>query len=183
MENKPQPADWSAYAKIPIAEITEVIEHSFLVSYIALYLTKHLSCLTTSEKVNLFFGCLLHDVGKAAFMQVDSANSLSEKELSELKRHPLLGYILLKENEVLPDIAEIALYHHERYDGSGYPFGLKGDETPLLAQICSIADAIEVMINGRPYQSPKKIFEIGKELQQNSGTQFAPMLVRIFGLI
>ncbi|KYZ75309.1 hypothetical protein AXX12_14230 [Anaerosporomusa subterranea] len=175
--------DWSAYSMTPITELTELIGHSLIVSHIAIYLAVHLDCLTAVEKVHLFLGCLLHDIGKVAFPQADLASIQSEQELSELKRHPLLGYIFLRENKILPDIAEIALYHHERYDGSGYPFGLKGNEIPLLAQICSIADAIEVMLNGRPYQSPKTIKEIAEDFRQNSGGQFHPILIRLLRLI
>lgn len=175
--------DWSAYSTTPITELTELIEHSLLVSHIAIYLAVHLNCFTAVEKAHLFLGCLLHDIGKVAFPQASSAIFQSEQELSELKRHTLLGYTFLRDNKILPDIAEIALYHHERYDGSGYPFGLKGNEIPLLAQICSIADAMEVMLNGRPYQLPKEIKEIAEDFRQNSGRQFHPILIRILRLI
>jgi putative nucleotidyltransferase with HDIG domain len=183
MVGEPLLPDWSAYSTTPITELTELIEHSLLVSYIAIYLAVHLNCLTAVEKAHLFLGCLLHDIGKVAFPQASSARFQSEQELSDLKRHTLLGYAFLRDNKILPEIAEIALYHHERYDGSGYPFGLKGNEIPLLAQICSIADAMEVMLNGRPYQSPKAIKEIAEDFRQNSGGQFHPILVRILRLI
>jgi putative nucleotidyltransferase with HDIG domain len=175
--------DWSAYSMTPITELTELLEHSLLVSHIAIYLAIRLNCLTAVEKAHLFLGCLLHDIGKVTFPQASLISCRSEEDLSELKRHPLLGYAFLRDSEILPEVAEIALYHHERYDGNGYPFGLKGDEIPLLAQICSIADAMEVMLSGRPYQSPKAIKEIAEDIQQNSGSQFHPILVQILGLI
>ncbi|MBP2663575.1 MAG: metal dependent phosphohydrolase [Firmicutes bacterium] len=129
----------------------------------------------------LSWGCFLHDAGKIYLPQSYFEQAiLSPDDYEEIKRHPGLGYIALRNIDFNKDALEIVLYHHERYDGTGYPFGLKGEEIPLAARICALADSFEVMFWGRNYQRYKTYPEIIADISANSGTQFDPELADRF---
>ncbi|MDR3601581.1 MAG: histidine kinase N-terminal 7TM domain-containing protein [Desulfosporosinus sp.] len=125
---------------------------------------------------------LLHDIGKIAIDEniLNKSGELIEDEWKEIKRHPEIGYRILNTVNDMSDMANYVLYHHERWDGKGYPKGLKGDEIPLVSRIISIADAYDAMTSERSYRSamPKKIAI--EDLQQNAGLQFDPVLIRVF---
>jgi len=124
----------------------------------------------------------MHDIGK---IMIDSqilqkGSSLTESETSEMRRHVEVGYQIMKSvNEYAP-LAEDVLGHHERWDGSGYPHGLKGETIPLGARIIAVADAYDTMVAGRVYQKPRTPEEAAAELLANAGTQFDPDVVRVF---
>lgn len=124
----------------------------------------------------------LHDIGKINISEeILTKNSpLNEKEWEAIKKHPEIGFRIARATEEFAHIAEDILSHHERWDGSGYPRGLKGKEIPLLARIVAIADAYEVMSNGRPYKIPFSKEEIIAEYKNCSGTHFDPELVDVF---
>lgn len=125
---------------------------------------------------------LLHDIGKTALDEkfLNKPGKLTEDEWKEIKRHPEIGYRMLSTVNEMADLANYVLYHHERWDGHGYPKGLKGDEIPFVSRIISIADTYDAMTSDRSYRSalPKEV--VIAELQKNSGTQFDPELVRVF---
>lgn len=125
---------------------------------------------------------LLHDIGKIAINEaiLDKPGYLTEEEWEEMKKHPEIGYRILSTVNEMSQIAEYVLYHHERYDGLGYPKGLKGEEIPLISRIITIADAYDAMAADRPYRKALSNEEIVKEFIKNSGTQFDPKLSRIF---
>lgn len=124
----------------------------------------------------------VHDVGKIKipFEILNKKKELTKKEWQELKKHPVTGYNIIKDINEYAGIAEEVLYHHERYDGKGYPKGLKGDEIPLISRIINVADAFEAMTAGRPYKEKKSIKEALNELKINSGKQFSPEIVDTF---
>jgi HD-GYP domain-containing protein (c-di-GMP phosphodiesterase class II) len=125
---------------------------------------------------------ILADTGKIEIAQgiLNKPGELNEAEWAEMKKHPEFGYNFLASIRPLRDASEIVLAHHERYDGQGYPRGLKGDAIPLSARIFTIVDAYTAMTSDRPHR--KKIsHEVAvKEILRNSLTQFDPEVVRAF---
>ncbi|MDF2951490.1 MAG: diguanylate cyclase and metal dependent phosphohydrolase [Anaerocolumna sp.] len=125
---------------------------------------------------------ILHDIGKITvpFELLNKSGKLSEDEFSRIKRHPEISYQILKGVDEYAAYAEVVLHHHERFDGLGYPKGLKGDEIPLHARIISIADAYEAMTAHRAYKKPKSKEEAVAELWKCAGTHFDPEIIRAF---
>jgi len=125
---------------------------------------------------------LLHDIGKIAIDEsvLNKPGKLTDKEWDEIKRHPDIGYRILSSSHEMSEIAKYVLAHHERYDGLGYPKGLKGDEIPFVSRIIAIADAYDAMTSERSYRSalPKDVAI--DRLQKNAGIQFDPELVSVF---
>ena len=125
---------------------------------------------------------LLHDIGKIAIDEkiLNKIGELTADEWKEIKRHPEIGYRILNTVNDMSEMAKYVLYHHERWDGAGYPKGLIGDEIPMASRIITIADAYDVMISERSYKKAlSKEFAI-EELQKKSGSQFDPKLVKVF---
>lgn len=125
---------------------------------------------------------LLHDIGKVTLSGVNlfKPGKLDEIEWIELKRHPEVGYRILSSNNEVGKLAEYILTHHENWDGSGYPGGLKGEEIPLPARIVRIADAYVAMTNNRCYRNALSREQVIGELRNNAGVQFDPFLVEVF---
>ena len=105
---------------------------------------------------------------------------LTQQDWDYLKKHPESGYRIARSMDDFAHIAEDILCHHEHWNGSGYPKGLKGTEIPLLARILAVVDAYEVMIHGRPYKEPLSKQEAAAELKRCAGSQFDPELVEVF---
>jgi putative nucleotidyltransferase with HDIG domain len=125
---------------------------------------------------------LLHDIGKLGVSEkiLFKKEKLSEGEFEKIKVHAGLGADYLKTRGFPDEVAEIVRHHHERFDGRGYPDGLKGEEISLLSRILTVADAYNAMISIRPYQKAKTDNEAKKELRQNAGTQFDSKIVNVF---
>lgn len=135
-----------------------------------------------SERISkIYWAGLVHDVGKIFVPQsvLNKSEKLTDEEYELIKLHPLKGYELISEIEGLKDIAEIVLYHHERYDGKGYPYGKKGDEIPIESRILCVADSFDAMTSDRPYKKSLTLEEAIEELRKNSGTQFDPEIVSV----
>jgi HD-GYP domain-containing protein (c-di-GMP phosphodiesterase class II) len=131
---------------------------------------------------DLILLALLHDVGKIAIDEriLLKPDKLTNEEWEIVKKHPEVGYRIALTTPELVVIAEAILVHHERWDGMGYPRGLKGNEIPLLSRIISIIDAYDTMAYGRPYKKAVSHKKALDEIKKNSGTQFDPTLVDIF---
>jgi len=124
----------------------------------------------------------LHDIGKTVISPdlLNKKEKLTNSEISEIKRHPVIGYNILKGVDEYANYADAVLYHHERWDGKGYPSGLQGEKIPLYSRIVAVADSYEEMTSKRPYQNIKTKQEAIDELRRCSGTQFDPEIVKIF---
>ena len=124
---------------------------------------------------------VLHDVGKIHLDPtiLGKPGPLSEEEFELMRRHPELGFAMTR-NRLDPKVAEAILYHHERYDGRGYPFGLEAEEIPLLSRIVLVSDAFDAMTSVRAYQPALPVEFAVEEITKNAGTQFDPAVVEIF---
>lgn len=124
----------------------------------------------------------LHDIGKINIPEeiLKKDGPLSEAEWALMKGHPEMGYRIARSTDEFAHVANDVAAHHERWDGKGYPRGLSREEIPLLARITAVADAYEVMTNGRPYRVAMTSQEARAELQRCAGTQFDPYLVEVF---
>ena len=156
-------------------------EHSLQVNAIAMEIGRKIG-LKEEELRHLNWGTLLHDLGKLA---IDDSvllkpGPLNDGEYSLIKKHPEVGYNILIESDFLRETAEVALYHQEKFDGTGYPYGLSGENIPLLARICSVADAFQAMIADRPYRRGMSLEDAVQELRRCRGKHFDPMVVDVF---
>ncbi len=124
----------------------------------------------------------MHDIGKLGIEEkiLNKVDPLTEEEWKIIKRHPISGKEILRPVFFEKDGLEIISQHHERFDGNGYPHGLSGKETNILAQILSVADAFDAMTSARAYRKPLSKSEAIRELKENSGSQFNPEVVNIF---
>jgi diguanylate cyclase (GGDEF)-like protein len=124
----------------------------------------------------------LHDIGKIVIDEaiLNKTRNLSESELSQMKHHPEIGFRLLGATSEYVNVAEYVHSHHERWDGAGYPRGLKGEEISWKARVVAIADAYDAMTFGRPYRDAISPEEAVKDMKQNAGTQFDPDIVKVF---
>ena len=125
---------------------------------------------------------LLHDIGKIGIPDkvLNKKGKLNEEDWEAIKAHPRLGANIVSNIPSLVPCVSSILHHHERWDGDGYPEGLKGEEIPLEARILAIADSFEAMTSARPYRSALSLEEVMKELRQGAGVQFDPNLVKAF---
>lgn len=127
-------------------------------------------------------GALLHDAGKMAIPDsiLKKPGPLTPKEWEVIRRHPMLGYGLVRDLKLVPEVGNIILGHHERYDGAGYPKGLRGEAIPLEARVFAVADTLDAVTSHRPYRAPRDFRAARRELVDNAGKQFDPKVVDVF---
>lgn len=155
--------------------------HSVRVVALALAIADRLK-LSPKERQNLILGGILHDIGKIGIPDsiLYKQEPFTPEEWSVMKRHTEIGYRMVHRVPLLHDCSKVILHHHERWDGTGYPFGLKGHEIPIEAQVFAVADAVDAMTSKRPYKRPMSLNEVYAELSRCSGSHFAPHVVDVF---
>lgn len=169
------------FFKMLEARLKVVSHHSERVASLAMMLARRLG-MDEKEQKMIFIAGLLHDIGK---MVVPSSilfkpGELTGDEWEEMKKHPVFTFNILSSVPQMKDISRMALYHHERYDGRGYPEGLEGEDIPLGARILAVADSFDAMTSHRVYKPAKPLREALGELGRCAGTQFDPLLVDVF---
>ena len=155
--------------------------HSRRVTEYALIGARELS-FSREDKQNIEYAAILHDIGKLSVPDsiLNKTGKLTEEEWEVIRKHPAIGYNLLKEIPFLKEASRLILYHHERYDGKGYPQGIKGEAIPMGARLIAVADAFDYMTTDhshRPAMSRQQAFA---ELHKNVRTQFCPAAVKAF---
>lgn len=138
--------------------------------------------LSKENKRKLIYGAYIHDVGKISIGKeiLIKRMPLDNCEWEEIKAHTKYGYDIISNIKSLKDMTDMVLYHHERYDGTGYPKGLKGEKIPYLARVLVVIDSFDAMTTSRPYNIKKSYKEGINELKRCSGTQFDPKVVEVF---
>jgi HD-GYP domain-containing protein (c-di-GMP phosphodiesterase class II) len=155
--------------------------HSERVSNLTVAIAREMN-VPEEKLVDIERGALLHDVGKIGVPDavLRKPRTLSRREWQAMQRHPLLAGLLVSKVGFLEGALPILLYHHERYDGRGYPFGLAGDRIPIEARIFAVVDAYDAMTSDRPYRKAMPLEEAVAEIVANAETQFDPAVVQVF---
>ncbi len=155
-------------------------DHSNRVARLSFSLAEKLG-LSKNMAEKIQHAAVIHDIGKIGVDEniLRKEGCLIPEELAEIKKHPEIGATIVQSIPFLEDAVPIILYHHERYDGKGYPEGLKGEEIPLTARIVKVADAVDAMMHARPYRDSLSLEKVLSELKDNAGTQFDPAVVDV----
>jgi HD-GYP domain-containing protein (c-di-GMP phosphodiesterase class II) len=155
--------------------------HSERVKMLALELGRYIG-LDVRELEILEQASILHDIGKIGIESfiLQKQGKLTSKEYSLIKLHPLIGEEILGPIDTLESVRQTILQHHERYDGNGYPYGLRGEELSLKARILSVVDTFDAMMSERSYRKALPLYQIKEELGANAGSQFDPYVVDSF---
>ena len=155
--------------------------HSDRVSEFAVLIGKKMG-LSEEELKTLRIGGLFHDIGKIGIPDsiLLKESKLTVDEYSEIKHHPSIGVHILSNATIFKDIIPIVKYHHERFDGRGYPENLKGEDIPLLARITAVADSFDAMSSRRTYRDNLELEKIISEIEENKNTQFDPHIADVF---
>jgi len=155
-------------------------EHVSRVQEYALLIAKAMH-LPHDDMIQLRYSCILHDIGK---IYIEDAllkkGKLTFEDFEEIKKHSERGAKIIEGIQFLTDVKEAVLYHQERYDGTGYPRGLKGTDIPILARIVAVADAFDAMTTDRPYRAKMPFKAAIDEIEKNIGIQFDPDIARAF---
>lgn len=189
MANMAQQDDLERFTVNIVCSLVNAIEakdaytqgHSKRVHQYAMQMAKRLN-VSAEDRDALKWASVLHDIGKIGIPEriLRKPGKLTEKEFHLIKEHPIKGKTILSPIRQLAPSIEAIAYHHERYDGRGYPEGLKGEEIPLAARIIAVADTFDAITSKRSYRSSKTPSDALLELDQVAGTQLDPRLVKVF---
>lgn len=181
----PRFGDYSEFAPLfsdlMQAKDRELFHHAGRVSEYSALLGKHLD-LTLAERKALAFGAFLHDIGKIGIddRPLAKTGKLDERDQEALKRHPEIGARIILPLQLPAEVSQIISYHHEWYDGSGYPHGLQGKGIPLLARIVCIAQEFDHLITDHPARQALSIEDAVEQIRRHAGTRFDPTLAKLF---
>jgi putative nucleotidyltransferase with HDIG domain len=159
----------------------ETGSHSERVMRYSLLMAERLGIAADAREI-IAKGALLHDIGKVGVMDAIllKPGKLDEREWSEMRRHPQIGYDILSGINFLKGAADFIYCHHERFDGSGYPRGLKGEQIPIGSRIFTLVDTLDAMTSDRPYRNALSFDSLQDEIRRCTGTQFDPALAEVF---
>ncbi len=154
-------------------------EHSNRLSFLAREISRELK-LPPVEIKKIVLAAKLHDIGKIGISDAIllKPSKLTNEEFDEIKKHPIIGRDMLKNISIFSHISDYILYHHEKFDGSGYPEKISGEDIPFGARVISVIDTIDAILTKRSYKEPKPVEYAVDELKKNAGTQFDPMVVK-----
>ncbi|MFB0556977.1 MAG: HD-GYP domain-containing protein, partial [Dehalococcoidia bacterium] len=173
----------AVYALVSVVEARDphVYGHSRKVNTYAVALAEAIG-LSPEDVSRVSTAALLHDIGKIGISDkvLNKKGKLNEENWEAIKAHPRLGANIVGNIPNLAPCVSSILHHHERWDGGGYPGGLKGEEIPIEARILAIADTFEAMTSARPYRSAFSREEVVQELRKGAGIRFDPKLVEVF---
>jgi len=157
------------------------VSHRQLLADVALAIAQKMG-MPASQQKPLQYAALLHDAGRVGIPEeiIRKPSKLNRLEFALVKEHPVKGARFLEPLEILEPAVPIILYHHERYDGTGYPKGLKKEAIPLGARILAVANAFEAMVCERPYRKAIPVAQAAREIASHAGTQFDPKVVNAF---
>jgi putative nucleotidyltransferase with HDIG domain len=141
--------------------------------------------LSEPEVRKIKFAGMLHDIGKIGVSPkiIRKPSGLTSEEMMQMRKHPVIGAEIMRPVELLADASEIVRHHHEHFDGSGYPDGLRGDQIPIGSRVVLVADAFNAMTTDRSYRKARDRTEALEILKQHAGTQFDPKVVEAFGRV
>lgn len=184
----PRFGDYSEFAPLfsdlMQAKDRELFHHAGRVSEYSALLGKHLD-LTLAERKALAFGAFLHDIGKIGIddRPLAKTGKLDERDQEALKRHPEIGARIILPLQLPAEVSQIISYHHEWYDGSGYPHGLQGKGIPLLARIVCTAQEFDHLITDHPTRQALSIEDAVEQIRRHAGTRFDPTLAKLFARV
>jgi putative nucleotidyltransferase with HDIG domain len=141
--------------------------------------------ISLEESPQIEFGFLLHDIGKVAVPDaiLFKTSRLTDEEYTLIAQHPVVGAEILRDVDFLGEGKLVVRHHHERWDGTGYPDGLAGEEIPLAARVFSVADTLDALTTDRPYRPASSWVHAREEIRRVCGTQFDPAVVEAFDAI
>jgi putative nucleotidyltransferase with HDIG domain len=159
--------------------------HSERVAFIAKWIAEQYALnnnMSLDDIQKIYLAGLLHDIGKIGISEsvLSKKGKLTEEEYNQIKTHPAIGAGILSEIRQMNDIVPAVLYHHERYDGKGYPKGLSGDQIPLCGKIVMIADSFDAMTSKRTYREALSVEDAISEIKNGLGIQFDPEIGSLF---
>lgn len=179
----------SNFTKELITSIIKIMEmydlytkgHSENVAKLASAIAKEMN-LSKQEIKDTYWSGLVHDIGKLLIPLnvLNKKEKLTDNEYKLIKKHPVWGSKALSSSKILKPVSKYVLYHHERWDGGGYPEGLKADQIPLISQILAVADAWDAMLSKRSYRDSLGVEKALVEIKKNKGSQFSPRVVKSF---
>lgn len=159
----------------------ETEAHNLRVAYMSALLGEKLG-FSKKQMQSLMKGAFLHDIGKIGISDkvLLKNGKLDEEEWKEMKLHPVLGKDLVSDMPWFDDAIDVILHHHEKYDGSGYPNQLKGDEIPINARIFAVIDVFDALVSKRPYKEPMSLENAIEIIKEGKGSHFEPKMVELF---
>jgi putative nucleotidyltransferase with HDIG domain len=154
--------------------------HSERVAEISLLIAKEMG-LSEEEQKKIHIGAHLHDIGKIGIPDavLNKTGKLTAVEFAQIQQHPVIGDEIISKIKVFHEVKDIVRFHHERFDGKGYPDGLRGEKIPLKARIVAVADSLDAMTSFRPYRVAYKFEAAFAEIDRCRGRQFDPVVVDV----